>query len=33
MDIIKMHYSIEHRDRRYVKAMDFYLLLKSLAKA
>ena len=31
-DIIKICYSTEPRDRRYVKAMDFYLLLKILAK-
>ena len=27
---IKMRYSIEPRERRYVKGMDFYLLLKAL---
>ena len=32
MDIIKMCYSIEPRDRRYVKGYGFYLLLKTLAK-
>ena len=32
MNIIKMRYSIELRDRRYVKGYGFYLLLKILAK-
>ena len=27
-----MRYSIELRDRRYVKTMDFYLLLKTMVK-
>ena len=29
---IKIRYSIEPRERRYVKTMNFYLLLKTLVK-